>query len=106
MTGLLGSPFRVILCRLGHLVEKVAIIETIAGVGGVGKNLTKLIPMVVVLRERNEGMDGMNPTVTSLHMKVLRPGSRGASGVWPCSTERISGGKGNRDGFTLSARIL
>ena len=89
-----GRGRKLISWRLGHSVEKVAIIEAIISEGGSRVNLVNLTLMIVVLGERNEGINGTNVAVASRQTKAFRPGSKGALRVRCCRTERTLGGRG------------
>lgn len=75
ITGSRGSGWRVIICKLGHRVGKVSIMEATIALEGVGLNPTRI---EVVLGESDKGTNGMSGSPILQKQRDFRFGKKGS----------------------------
>ena len=105
--GSLDSILRRMDSKLGHIVGKVATIETTIASGRVDP--PNEMSMTVVLGERSEGTNGMSSQMASTNLRVFKFGSKGSSMLLiaqSCTTENIFGGRSSTFAYSLRVRIL
>jgi len=81
--GSLGRVRRLICCKFGHSVGKVAIIGATITPERLDPTWNVML-MPVVLGERNEGMKGMSSPVMDHSSRVLRFGNNGSLTAQSC----------------------
>ena len=101
ITGFLGRTGRLISCKLGHSVGRVATVEVTIAV-----NTEKVRKMEVILGERNKEMNGINGSSILNKEREFRLGRRGSLMGRDCRTEKTSKDRTLGVPHSLSVRIL
>ena len=89
IVGSLGMEGGLIICKLGHSVGKVVIIEAIAPSGKFDPNLRS---KEVIWGGRSKGMKETESLATPFNLRDFRFGSKGSLNAQHCSTERNTEG--------------
>ena len=90
--GSLGSPGKMINCKLGHNVGRVVIIRATIAMEELDLNLRW---MKVVLGEMNKGMNGISESPIPHQPRISRFGNKGSLMAQSCMAEKTSGDGGS-----------